>query len=90
MEDIGIMSIVLRVDGKDVKLSIEAARELKRVLNDAFPDREPFHVSPGKYIYDECHGCPRRICCPEPPYEIWCTNISGDALVCGNTSVNTG
>ena len=45
MSDIKISSIILKMNGEEVELSVDAAKDLKRLLNELFPEKEyiPFY-----------------------------------------------
>lgn len=44
-----VVKIVLEINGKEISLSLEEAKELKRILEDAFVDKKeyvPWHYNP--------------------------------------------
>ena len=41
---IKVSKIVLKLDGKEVELTIKQAMELKKILNDTFPEKETKYI----------------------------------------------
>ena len=86
MEEVKISKIELEIGKNKIKLSLEEAHELKKILNDTFPSKEAVYV-PGTTIYIERY--------PQPywkPYDVWCNSYSmGNETLClsSNTQIES-
>ena len=76
MSNTEISKIVLTVGEKEFELSLKEAHELKKILNDTFPDKEiqfiPSTIPTPIYIESPNH--------PYRPYEIWFGSTSSNKL----------
>ena len=71
MSKIKITNIELQIGKSKFKLSLDEARELKKILNDTFPSKEVVYINP---IYVEEYKWPVW-----KPYDIWCGTCSTDS-----------
>lgn len=75
-----VSKIILEVGSKEIELSIEEAKELKRILGDLFNVKEIQFIPPSPIIIERYNRWHYQ------PYEIWCGYQTNDAVYLSNTT----
>lgn len=87
-EKIEVKEIVLNLNGKEIKLSIEDARDLSKLLKDLFGDNNNITYIPSAwYVVPPYYYTPSPYTAPYPTYPIiTCGGYGGDTKTYSNWS----
>lgn len=80
MSKIEVKTISLDVNDKKIELSLKEALELKKILNDTFPEKETVYLPSAPIIIDRWEY-------PQRPYDIWYCDYNDGSICLSNNAL---
>jgi hypothetical protein len=96
VEAVKVEKIVIKIGDDEQELTVEAAKELQKILNDLFGNKENVYVYPSSpiyipypYVIHPYYPDPDRTVPYYQPYRIWCTYTTDNTTLCISDSTIT-